>query len=716
MLHEVLLALSGHPSPLFDPPTRGRSAEPDTSDLHSLLSLSEAALLESIGKLAETHRQLRRHAKWIQFKHRSLVCRAVATCIQHTHLARFQRKILAVESKILRKDASMVGAYDIVPLASVAAEFDDWHRLMRWLWDTACFVQPDASDDVDAGCSGAAIINRLRSEASTGFPEIEEAAVGLSTVAEVAWLRQLAPWLIHGKLPMDASDYFVKLGLDEDGSSIFTKDTDLLPCFVSAATASSIVFIGQSIRQVGQSRYQELTVNRGNIDQTVTASHLGQLSNLPLPINQTQLTHAIAAVRLSLSRNVLQHLLPMGDITLMLTCLRRYFLLGHGEFATVLIDEAEKHLQARQQTTSRFLQQDPIKSLRDLSVKDPELHQTLLSTWKVLSRDHDTGSDNVLDFGRDHISLITPKADAARPSSAESISSYNVNIPPTNFSDLLFPTSTTLHLHTGSPLDLLLSARDVETYAKLHAYLLAIRRAQVKLANLWRRTSTRRSSKQRHHGTKHDMRKILATSSAALFLVSETAAYFESDIVRESCDHFEQWVKHPTANEDTENTSTSLRSSKPAEVAQRDPETLAAAHRAFLAALTYALLLTDARYTRDLRSLLGNIDALIAFLLRSMDTEANLQAEGENAYTAGERQKLALELDRARKRVDSDSRSVVSRLRQIDRERLGSARYLRVPVAESGGFEPWRGEGVDRLLMKLEFGRVRDEEGGLDLG
>ncbi|KAK4574717.1 hypothetical protein LTR86_001558 [Recurvomyces mirabilis] len=716
MLHEVLLALSGHPSPLFD-----KGARHDNPDLHSLLSPSEAALLTGIGRLAEHHRQLRRHAKWIASKHRSTICRAVATCIQETHLARFQKKILAVESKILTKDPTIVGAYDIVPLASVAAEFDDWHRLIQWLWDITRLMQPDGSDDVDAGCTGAALINRLRDETNTGFPEIGETATGLSTVAEVAWLRQLAPWLVHGKLPIHStSDFFVKLEATSNGGEpAFTKDKDLLPCFVSPATASSILFVGKSVRQAGNALPRGPNPFRGSIDQKLAASHLEKLSSLPLPINQAQLSRAVSAVRLSLSQNVLQHLLPMSDITCLLACLRRYFLLGHGEFATVLIDEAERLVTGRQQGTSRLLQQDPVKGLQSLSIKDPELYQTLTSTWKVLARDDELGSDDVLDFARKHTTLETPKTDADRPASADGVSNYSHIISPVEFGDLLFPATTILHLDAGPPLDLLVSAQDVSSYARLHSYILAIRRAQHKLANLWRRTSSRRGDTGRRRrdsgsSTKHDMRKIWATSSAALFLVSETAAYFEGDIVRESCDHFEQWVKHPMASEDTE-TSTSSVHSKATEVAQRDPETLAAAHRAFLAALTYALLLTDVQYTRELRSLLGNIDALIAFFNRFLDIQQKADVGSESSYTTAEQQKMALELDRARKKVDSDSRSVVNRLRQLDRDRLGSQRYLHVPVQESGGFEPWKGGGVDRLLMKLEFGRMRDEEMGWDV-
>lgn len=210
------------------------------------------------------------------------------------------------------------------------------------------------------------------------------------------------------------------------------------------------------------------------------------------------------------------------------------------------------------------------------------------------------------------------------------------------------------------------------------------------------------------------MRKVWATSSAAIFLISETAAYFEGEVIKESCEHFEEWVKRPAPTENADESHASLQSDRMSDVAQRDPETLAAGHRLFLAAIIYALLLTDIPYTRELRSLLGNLDALIAFFNRLLDLQQELDLEqdagGTSSLTEEDERRVSLELDRARKKVDSDLKAVVNRLRQLDHERIGSARYLDAGATENGGFEPWKGGGVDRLLMKLEFGRMTEDE------
>jgi hypothetical protein len=157
MLHEIFLALSGHPSPIF-----GKGSVEDVShDGVPLLSPSEKALLKSIGHLAEVHRHLRTQLDAIASSHHSTICRSVANSIRQTHLSRFQDKILDVERRILVKDTSVVGAYDIVPLASVVGEFDGWHRRMGWYWaenrqtDTA--HEPQIHDPSVAETRGAEI-------------------------------------------------------------------------------------------------------------------------------------------------------------------------------------------------------------------------------------------------------------------------------------------------------------------------------------------------------------------------------------------------------------------------------------------------------------------------------------------------------------------------------------------------------------------------------
>lgn len=730
MLHEVLLALSGHPSPLFEEQQDGRS--PAQDDL-LLLSPSERALLRNIGRLSELHRRLRHHLEAVCASHQSIICRSVATSIHQTHLRRFQQRILDVESRILKRDAHLVGAYKIVPLASIVGEFDDWHRLMAWYWEIVSFIQPPESTVVNTTtktatpCTGALLTDRLRAESQTGYPEIEAAATELTVVAETAWLRQLSSWLVYGNLPSaGAQDFFIRsIALDQKA---FRLNEDLLPSFVNASTAVSIMFIGKCLHQMREhERADRTSFARAQLQANrseMANQHLRYLSALELPMVASQFSRTISDIRLSLSRKVLQHLLPIESTLRVLSCLQQFFFLSRGEFALVLISEAEARMATRQQQQmGRLMHQNPVKALQGLSIKDAELHQVLQRVWKEIAANGSEDDDDVLEYARSHISLSTPKGGVLAPESSESVYGTPPEMTPIAFNDLLFPTPSELTLAVFRPLDLFLSSHDVSTYSSISSYLMAIERGYQRLSGLWRRSAARRdhpistandsASILRTRKRAIATRKIWATCSAAHFLLSETAAFFEGEVVKGSCNHFQSWVSKATSQDISRPTTFATTHPESERSVQRDPETLAVGHRTFLASLTYALLLTDTPYTKELRSLLGNVDQLIAFFTRQLDLQQRLdlqeQAEGEGAHLVEEEQNIALELDRARKRVDSDSRSVVNRLRQLNQERIGSLRYLDVAPSERGDFEIWKGGGVDRLLMKLEFGRMANE-------
>lgn len=196
MLHEILLSLSGHPSPLLTA---------DHSSSSSILSPPEKALLSSIAHLSNLHCKLLAHTATIATSHPSSICQAVATAIKSTHLAKFQLKVLEVEDGILRKDAGTVGAYNIVPLTAIVGEFSGWTRRMEWFLEVVEFM-------MRGNCSGAMVIDRLCAAMQTGYVDVEEAALSLVRVSETAWLKQVSAWVLYGRLPsFGREDFFVQM-------------------------------------------------------------------------------------------------------------------------------------------------------------------------------------------------------------------------------------------------------------------------------------------------------------------------------------------------------------------------------------------------------------------------------------------------------------------------------------------------------------------------
>lgn len=174
---------------------------------------------------------------------------------------------------------------------------------------------------------------------------------------------------------------------------------------------------------------------------------------------------------------------------------------------------------------------------------------------------------------------------------------------------------------------------------------------------------------------------------------------------------------------------------------QHDPEALTVAHRRYLASLAQSLFLTEIPFTRSLRSLLTSIDHLIALVTRLETIQRNLDLETDEGvvdaladYTREEKE-IWHELRETRDEVERGIREVVMRLRDIDDSRSGEGRRMfdlgnnnnnnngnqnnsnsnnHGPrgLAEPNVYVPRKAAGVDRLLMKLDFGSLNSALGG----
>lgn len=763
MLHEVLLSLSGFPSPLFDSGSKAGL----TKDF-PLLSPPEVALLTSIGELARVHRELRDHLVNITSSHRSTICRAVASSISSVQLARFQQKILDVENSILKKDASTVAAYDIVPLAGVVGEFDGWKRRMNWLWDVARYMQtPSSGSKVPSNhCTGAEAIDRLRKDSHTGYPDIEAIAIELGQVAETAWLRQLSSWMLYGNLPsLGPSDFCVQVVQGDDGTQ-FTLDKQRLPKFVSADTADSIIFVGRFLNQI---RTRGLAAKKSSGDHIPSGLellpiHLKHLTSITFPITSAGLSSSISAIRASLSQNTLQLLLPLPKIMEILTLFYDFFLLGRGEFAGILIEAADKRLGSTRSKSGQGVQ--------GIVLKDTDLSGILANSFSTLSalssEEHDEADshDAVLELARSSIQLRVDK-------------SVHRSKEHTIFNDLLLSSPTMLTIKIAPPMDLFLSPKDLSAYSSINAYLLSIERAHMHLTSLWRLTTMRRDHpcpagppvsatprgrtmlKRRRERTNkrgRRMRKFWATMGKAAYFLTEIIMHLEGTVIKgawhelctllagnpqdrpksagsvasaalESGDNLrsaKQVERSPLAESSHSHLSIRTRpgtfeetTSPPA----RDPSSLALLHQVYLASLSDALLLTNVTFTKELKLLLTGIENLVAQMKRLETAQVNLDLEEDDGVIDGlndwakEEQRILLELDRARKKVDEGLRACMDVLSQLDSGKssllLPTSGNSSSHASSRAGKHPdwnWRAPGLDRLLMKLEFANVEGSD------
>lgn len=772
MLHEILLSLSGQPSPLLGSP---QVEDGIPQDDFTLLSPPEKALLQSIGHLSELHAKLRSHTSLISSSHRSMVCRSVSTAIATIHLGEFQKKILEVERAILAEDSGYVGGYGIVPLSIIVGEFTPWTRRMEWLWEIALYMRPETSQSVQFHeCSGAALVNHLRDALQTGYTDIKDMTIQLVTAAEAAWMKQISMWLLYGKLPMyGKEDFFIQEDPTTEQDDVqFKMRMDLLPKFVPEQTAGSILFIGKSLNHIRAKRKTSSGISAAPIK--LYPEHIDQLSGLGLPLSSSKLSTAIDCIRLSLSQSTLSKLLPLPKILEMLTLLHDFLLLGRGEFAVALVAHADSRIEeSRRRGALARVQQSG--ALESFLIKEGDVVTSLAHAWAELFslQKEEDPTDEGLELARELLSLSINDRKNGRATTPSHGSSTTPEISKVSFDDLLFPTPTCLTVQVDAPLDLFLSNSDIAIYSKIHAYLLGIRRSQIRLGDLWKRTSLRRShgssripprsnnaflqnklrqNRERENSRTQQMRPVWATASACLFVLSEIGSFFQGEVIHESWQHLREWIEgensfpastpnsrpgtatssNPQLSSQNPITTSSNRPSSrpsPASIGRHDPEALTVAHRSHLSTLIQSLFLTDVTFTSVLRTLLKSVDRFVALTIRLDTIQRNMDLETDEGVVdalvdyAQEEREVWQGLRETSEDVKRGIQDLVASLRDIDDRRSGSGYSTSIgttgmssrPDGSTGSgfshYQPRQPAGVDRLLMKLDFGSLRSVEG-----
>ena len=490
MLHELLLSLSGHPSPLLH--ADGQFDE----SLGALLSPSEKYLLHKLARLGIQYMEVRSAAATVNSSHPSIVCKAVAASILDTHLGRYQDKIIEVEKGILQKDSKFVAAYNIVPLSTIVLEFEGWTQILMWLRQLLDFIQnrEEVPGQSAPPKSGAQVMDHLRAELRTGYPDIENTCSSLLLTAETAWMRQLSSWLLHGRLPASGSeDFFVRPKQGKEGFDIIP---DLVPGFVTRSTCISALFVGSFLSRLYKPGSHVLpTDDHFKLGwKPYFSESVSQLSSQDSPISTTTLTRTVKSVQYSLARNLLRRLLPTATALRALKVLHEFLLLQRGEFAVALISNADQHLHSRRLGSSKGQVPLDQHNLGGAMIKEAELSTILNKTWASLmalqsSADNieDEVEDEELEAAREMLSL-----DLLR-NKAEDEETHAQPFAEKIFQDFLVGTPTVLNIAITSPIDLFLSHTDVQIYSQANASLLAIRRAHLHLTGLWKLSVLRKT-------------------------------------------------------------------------------------------------------------------------------------------------------------------------------------------------------------------------------
>ena len=702
MIHELLLALSGHPSPLL------KSEISKDSVLAEHLSPPELTLLQRLAHdLGGKRVQIHNDASSIISSHPSIVCRAVANAIISVHLAHFQERIIQIERDLLQQKPNLVGAYNVVPLSGIVIAFDGWKEKLDWLAHLVRDMHvrsPDSRRQQKSDlCDSKQIIEHLRRSALTGYPDIEKMAEELGKVAESTWLKQASLWILYGELPSSKCDFFIHPVQDNESrevSGVWTIDQGLVPNFVVASTASSILFVGKILNDVGKTSSDIKALSPGKRPSVFPFlyKHIEHLSAIAYPINTTELSAAVSAIRKSISENLLQNLLPTHKTLEILQVLRQFFLLDNGVFTVALINAADERLAANQIASTDRHASGEWLGLDSLTIKRSEVSSVLARTWTSIATYPDTnphGDGDALELAQSLLRLSIGSLKGPVEQKGDAHGGHRSSMLAT-FDDLLLPTPTTLSMSIPRPLDLYFTSSAIDVYSQIHAYLLSIRRASHQLNKLYLLSKLRRQSLARSSCTTKPMRTVWASVTSVIYVLSELGDFMQGAIVRQSWEAFTEGLQ-PSVSTAGSRPSTGLSKAEedqsPTGTSFRDPDAFVEVQDRFLDTLTKSLLLDHEPFTKELRSLLSAIDHLCALIQRmNYAVDANVH----------EQQSTLQDMEAAQRSMKKGLKAVVAALHVADRMRMEEAAnpgtLYNLDVVD---FVPWESKGMDHLLLKL---------------
>lgn len=488
MLHELLLLLSAHDSSVFKP-WPPSPASPETVVLDSTFTNvhpSERAALNALAHLAFLHKTLRDSTSRLISSHSSIVVRAVLSAVRDKAHG-FEDTVEKIERMILARDDSVVGAYDIVPLARLTTLLGEWDRIIEYMCG---FVLETTNES-----TGAQVLDRLHRHENTGYPDIAEVVAKLIAAGEEAWLRQVSSWVLYGCIPqLGHSDFFIHPSDDPNISPLdenaFIIDWSLWPAHLPRETGSSIFFVGRALARIQtQSSLRQLAT------QEILKCHLDYLNSLDFPLAPNVFTRAITSIRLSLSSSILSNLLPLDTIIRLVKRFRQDFLLGHGSLMITLLSVTDEYRVRRTERDGG-------------TIKEAEVNNLLTKAWSIISR-----VESVRDEEDD------PERQAYERSLKLSLKSTEKPADGTGlimFDEFLLGQRVQLKYEISWPLDLFLSKTDIAEYDRIFNFLLAVKRSQGRLTSLW---PGRKYS--------HVRRVTWATIKYALFFIDSLWNYFQ---------------------------------------------------------------------------------------------------------------------------------------------------------------------------------------------
>ncbi|KAL0136957.1 Spc98 family-domain-containing protein [Mucor lusitanicus] len=196
--------------------------------------------------------------------------------------------------------------------------------------------------DVCQGQKGGALITAIHNYTKHGDPFIKDYLTKMLQIVSKPFYEMLERWVYEGELD-DPYEEFSWLPEEELWQSKYTMREDMLPAFLSKELAHKIFSIGKSLNFIRYSCHEDNTLTeqqqQGTAAAAAAATPNNTLDKQPFKYGETeQVEKSIEVAYTVTSRALLNLLKTKYKLMDHLKALKRYLLLGQGDFIQYLMD------------------------------------------------------------------------------------------------------------------------------------------------------------------------------------------------------------------------------------------------------------------------------------------------------------------------------------------------------------------------------------------
>ncbi|KAF9914773.1 hypothetical protein BX616_007591 [Lobosporangium transversale] len=618
MLHELLVALSGYPGDIFRP-------FPPEPEIATTFAITDFALLhpaerEGLDRLAQLGFYFRRFLDFIascrsptatsaslraqllmqgHAQQQGLYLKALASTLEH-RLDSYRQTIIQTETAILSGEDNLGG---IVPLSTIISRFAPFELVFPAI--TSLISEIEDAYSSGSPFIGGRLINHLQNKAASGVPLLKDWMDDLLQGCCGVMMRQIVSWTVYGQIQDPFDEFFIvqlqsstvpseakynsELGrrshrsfesLNTRSSELhaansapysttikwnkeYVLDESMLPIMIPTTLAHEMLFIGKAIVTAREAKPKPIP-----IPPSMTSHHRDLI--LPLvyrtaeskTFNVNHLSHAIHRIRKDIA-NHLWVVVQVGEkIIKTFESFKRYFLLCNGDFGLGLISALEDFNKNRLSTLEQQHKASFIQTTSTGSIRDHDLGGLLVKAAQGTSAQEDP---ELLKFELRILKKPTTDQGGNVGDDDGTIDKETQMKTGGNYDDQLLGIPVRLCYSLAWPLDFFLTIDDLNLYSDLFAFLMAVRKTQVKLQQAWmeiksmeQQRNTRRRGKgireysrqlkeimhaengdddaQRYHKESDMLRHIAAMRSDMNFVVDCLWTYLQMDVIAPTYD------------------------------------------------------------------------------------------------------------------------------------------------------------------------------------